>query len=65
MENVFDNVTALRAKKPQRLPTVLSFGETMEIIEAMTGVSKLAVEVGKKRTRNGVGNMYFHRRPFP
>ena len=34
---VFDEVDALRAKKPQRLPTVLSVEETMAVIDAMSG----------------------------
>lgn len=45
MEDVFSNVAAMRAKKPQRLPTVLTFEETMDIIEAMTGTPKLAVKI--------------------
>ncbi|MBU3947008.1 MAG: integron integrase [Proteobacteria bacterium] len=39
--DVFDNIDAFRAKKPQRLPTVLTFDETMEILDAMTDIFQL------------------------
>jgi hypothetical protein len=29
-KGIFNNINALRAKRPQRLPTVLTFDETME-----------------------------------
>ena len=43
--DVFENIDALRAKKPQRLPTVLTFDETMEIIDSMTGTFQLIVQL--------------------
>ena len=43
--NVFNDVDALRAKKPQRLPTVLSVEETMALIEAMTGTYQLMAKI--------------------
>lgn len=43
--NVFDGVDALRAKKPQRLPTVLSVEETRSVIDAMTGTYQLMVKI--------------------
>ena len=43
--NVFDGVDAIRAKKPQRLPTVLSVEETMAIIDAITGTYQLMVKI--------------------
>jgi integron integrase len=42
---VSNNIDALRAKKPQRLPTVLTFDETLAIIEGMTGVFQLMVKL--------------------
>lgn len=36
---------AFRAKKPQRLPTVLTFDETMEIFDAMTGVFQVIAKI--------------------
>lgn len=42
---VSDNINALRAKKPQRLPTVLTSDETLAIIEAMTGIFQLMVKL--------------------
>ena len=44
-KDVFKNVNALRAKKPQRLPTVLTFDETMEIIDSITGIFQLIVKL--------------------
>ena len=44
-KNVFKNVNTLRAKKPQRLPTVLTFDETMEIIDSITGIFQLIVKL--------------------
>lgn len=44
-KNVFKNVNALRAKKPQRLPTVLTFDETMDIIDSITGILQLIVKL--------------------
>ena len=44
-KNVFKNIDALRAKKPQRLPTVLTFDETMEIIDSITGIFQLIVKL--------------------
>ncbi|MBN1931585.1 MAG: phage integrase N-terminal SAM-like domain-containing protein [Desulfobacterales bacterium] len=43
--DVFENIDALRAKKPQRLPTVLTFDETMEIIDSMRGRFQLIVQL--------------------
>ena len=36
-----DNINAVRAKKPRRLPTVMTKAETITIINAMSGVHKL------------------------
>ena len=44
-KSVFKNIDALRAKKPQRLPTVLTFDETMEIIDSITGIFQLIVKL--------------------
>jgi len=44
-KNVFDNVGALRAKRPKRIPTVLTFEEIMQIIDSITGVYKLMVKL--------------------
>ncbi|MCG2754828.1 MAG: integron integrase [Desulfobacteraceae bacterium] len=44
-KDVFKNVNALRAKKPQRLPTVLTFDETMAIIDSITGIFQLIVKL--------------------
>ncbi|WP_435548930.1 phage integrase N-terminal SAM-like domain-containing protein [Desulfobacterium sp. N47] len=43
--DVFDNIDAFRAKMPQRLPTVLTFDETMEILDAMTDVFQLIAKI--------------------
>jgi len=43
-KDVVTNITALRAKKPKRVPTVLSFDEVMEIIDSTTGVFQLMVK---------------------
>lgn len=43
--DVFKKIDAYRAKRPERLPTVLTFEETMEIIDAMSGVFQLIVKV--------------------
>lgn len=43
--NAFENVDALRAKRPHRLPTVLSVDETMEIIDSITGIFQLMVKL--------------------
>ena len=43
--NVFENIQALRAKKPERLPTVLTFDETIKIIDSMTGIFQLIVKI--------------------
>jgi len=43
--DVFTKIEAFRAKRPERLPTVLDFDETMAIIDAMNGVFKLIVKV--------------------
>jgi len=42
---VSDNINALRAKRPQRLPTVLTYDETLAIIDGMTGVFQLMVKL--------------------
>lgn len=42
---VFDEVDALRAKKPQRLPSVLSVEETMAVIDAMSGSYQLMAKI--------------------
>ena len=44
-KSAFKNIDALRAKKPQRLPTVLTFDETMEIIDSITGIFQLIVKL--------------------
>jgi integron integrase len=44
-KNVFKNIDALRAKKPQRIPTVLTFDETMEMIDSITGIFQLIVKL--------------------
>ena len=44
-KDVFKNVNALRAKKPKRLPTVLTFDETMDIIDSITGIFQLIVKL--------------------
>jgi len=36
-----DEIDAVRAKKPKRLPRVMTKGETQKVFEAMTGVHKL------------------------
>ena len=43
--NAFNEVNALRAKKPQRLPTVLSVEETKAVIEGMSGIFQLMVKI--------------------
>jgi len=43
--DVFQKVDALRAKRPERLPTVLTFEEVIAIIDSMSGVSQLIVKV--------------------
>ncbi len=42
---VSDNINALRAKRPQRLPTVLTYDETLAIIEGMAGIFQLMVKL--------------------
>jgi len=44
-KDVFKNIDALRAKKPQRIPTVLTFDETMEMIDSITGIFQLIVKL--------------------
>ncbi len=44
-KDVFKDIDALRAKKPQRLPTVLTFDETMDMIDSMTGMFQLIVKL--------------------
>ena len=39
------NINSLRAKQPQRMPTVLTRNEVFEIINAMSGVFQLVVKV--------------------
>jgi integron integrase len=43
--DVLNDLDAVRAKRPLRLPTVLSFEEVMAIIEAMSGVFQLVVKI--------------------
>lgn len=43
--DVFTKIDAIRAKTPQRLPTVLTFEETMAVINAMSGVFQLIAKV--------------------
>ena len=44
--NVFDEgVDALRAKRPRRLPTVLSTEEVESVLDAMSGIYKLLVKI--------------------
>jgi len=40
-----ESIQAVRAKRPQRLPTVLSRDEARRIIDAMEGVEKLVIQV--------------------
>ena len=44
-QDVFKGIDALRAKKPQHIPTVLTFDETMEIIDSITGIFQLVVKL--------------------
>ena len=54
-KSVFKNIDALRAKKPQRLPTVLTFDETMEIIDSITGIfQRMATIFGQFRNCWGI-----------
>jgi integron integrase len=43
--DVLKNLDAVRAKRPQRLPTVLSFEEVMSVINAMSGVFQLVTKM--------------------
>lgn len=43
--DVLKNLDAVRAKRPLRLPTVLSFKEVMTIIDAMSGVFQLVTKM--------------------
>ncbi len=43
--DVFQKIDAYRAKRPERLPTVLTFEETMDIIDAMSGVFQVIAKV--------------------
>jgi len=40
-----DNINAVRAKKPRRLPTVMTKDETLIIINALTGVHQLMAKL--------------------
>ena len=40
-----ESIQAVRAKRPQRLPTVLSRDEARRLIDAMEGVEKLVIQV--------------------
>ena len=40
-----ESIQAVRAKRPQRLPTVLGREEARQIIEAMEGVEKLVIQI--------------------
>lgn len=42
---VFDGVDAMRAKQPQRLPTVLCHDDAMALIDATTGVYRLIAKI--------------------
>lgn len=39
--DVFQNIDALRAKQPKRLPTVLSHDDAMDVIDGLKGVYKI------------------------
>lgn len=43
--DVIKNIDAYRAKRPQRVPTVLTFEEVTEVIDAMSGISQLIAKV--------------------
>jgi len=43
--DVFDGIDAMRAKTPERLPTVLSYDDAMALIDATTGVYKLISKI--------------------
>jgi len=43
--DVLNDIDAVRAKRPQRLPTVLSFEEVMSVINAMSGVFQLVTKM--------------------
>ncbi len=43
--DVFQKIDAIRAKRPERLPTVLTFEETMALIDAMSGVFQVIAKV--------------------
>jgi integron integrase len=43
--DLFGEIKALRAKKSERRPTVLSVDETFEVIEAMSGVHQLMAKI--------------------
>jgi len=43
--DVFKEINAVRAKKPKRLPTVLTFNETIKVINSITGISQLIVKL--------------------
>jgi len=44
-KDVIGEINALRAKKPQRLPTVLSVNEVMAVIDAMSGTFQLIAKI--------------------
>ncbi len=43
--NMLENIDAMRAKMPERLPTVLTEREAFAIIDAMTGIPQLMVKI--------------------
>jgi integrase len=43
--DVIKNIDAYRAKRPQRVPTVLTFEEVIAIIDAMSGTTQLIAKV--------------------
>lgn len=43
--DVFENIDALRAKRPKRLPTVLCHDDALDVIDATTGIYKIMVKI--------------------
>ena len=44
-KEIGDNINAVRAKKPKRLPTVMTKEETVKVINALTGVHQLMAKL--------------------
>lgn len=43
--DLYENIDAPRAKKPSRLPTVMTKAETFQVIDAMGGIEQLVVQI--------------------